>query len=60
MRGMMERIAEKLGYRIEWHETMEQNMLFDPKTKTIHIVLDVENPLAAVFGHESKILMDQN
>ena len=57
---MMECIAGKLGYRIEWHETMEQNMLFDPKTKTIHIVLDVENPLAAVFGHESKILMDQN
>ena len=60
MRGMMERIAEKLGYRIEWHETMEQNGLFDPKTKTIHIALDAENPLAAVFGHESMHKIAEN
>ncbi len=60
MRGMMERIAEKLGYRIEWHETMEQNGLFDPKTKTIHIALDAENPLAAVFGHESMHRIAEN
>ena len=59
-RSMMERIAEKLGYRIEWHETMEQNGLFDPKTKTIHIALDAENPLAAVFGHESMHKIAEN
>ena len=59
-RSMMERIAEKLGYRIEWHDTMDQNGLFDPETKTIHIALDAENPLAAVFGHESMHKIAEN
>lgn len=57
---MMESLARKLGYGIVWHDTMDENGLFDPETRTIHIALDAEVPLAAVFGHETMHKIAEN
>lgn len=57
---MMESLARKLGYGIVWHDTMDENGLFEPETRTIHIALDAEVPLAAVFGHETMHKIAEN
>ena len=56
----MENLASKLGLKIEWHETMAENGLYDPKTRTIHIALDAQNPIDAVFGHETMHKIAEN
>ena len=54
MRKAAERVAEMLGAKIVWDDTIEEsNGYYDPKTNTIHVAKDAGNPLAAVFGHES-------
>ena len=57
---VMENLASKLGLKIEWHETMAENGLYDPKTRTIHIALDAQNPIDAVFGHETMHKIAEN
>ena len=56
----MENMASKLGLKIEWHDTMAENGLYDPKTRTIHIAFDAENPIDAVFGHETMHKIAEN
>ena len=56
----MENLASKLELKIEWHETMAENGLYDPKTRTIHIALDAQNPIDAVFGHETMHKIAEN
>ena len=53
VRSALESIAEDLGYKVVWHETLEDNGYIDYKKKEMHIAEDAENPLDAVFGHES-------
>ena len=54
MRKAAERVAEKLGTKIVWDDSIDKsNGYYDPKTNTIHIAKDADNPLEAVFGHES-------
>ena len=54
MRKATERVAEMLGTKIVWDDTIEKsNGYYDPKTNTIHVAKDAGNPLEAVFGHES-------
>ena len=57
---VMENLASKLGLKIELHETMAENGLYDPKTRTIHIALDAQNPIDAVFGHETMHKIAEN
>lgn len=52
-RKAAENIATKLGYTIEWHDTMPENGRIDYATRTIHLAKDAENPLVVVFGHET-------
>ena len=56
----MENLASKLGLKIEWHDTMSENGLYDPKTRTIHIALDAQNPIDSVFGHETMHKIAEN
>ena len=54
MRKATERVAEMLGTKVVWDDTIEKsNGYYDPKTNTIHVAKDAGNPLEAVFGHES-------
>ncbi len=53
VRSALESIAEDLGYKVVWHDTLADNGYIDYKKKEIHIAKDAENPLDAVFGHES-------
>ncbi len=53
VRSALESIAEDLGYKVVWHDTLQDNGYIDYKKKEIHIAEDAENPLDAVFGHES-------
>ncbi len=53
VRAAMESIAKDLGYNVVWHDTLEDNGYIDYKNKEIHIARDANNPLEAVFGHES-------
>ena len=54
VRQHMETIAQKLGLKLNWVSSNKQsNGFYDPQTKTITIAADAENPLAAVFGHET-------
>lgn len=54
MRKATERVAEMLGTKVVWEDTIEKsNGYYDPKTNTIHVAKDAGNPLEAVFGHES-------
>ena len=52
-REAMESIAKELGYKVVWHDTMEENGYIDYSAKEIHIAEDASNPIEMVFGHES-------
>ncbi len=52
-REAMESIAKALGYKVVWHDTMEDNGYIDYSAKEIHIAEDASNPIEMVFGHES-------
>ena len=47
-----EEVADALGYRVEWVDTMEENGTIDADKKVIRIAKDAENPLVQVLGHE--------
>lgn len=52
MRKMVEAVCDKLGLKVQWHDTLHANGYYDPDTRTVHIARDAVHPLRMVFGHE--------
>ncbi len=52
-RKAMESIADKLGYKVVWHDTMEENGHIDYAKKEIHLAEDANRPIDVIFGHET-------
>ncbi len=52
-REAMESIANALGYKVVWHDSMEENGYINYAAKEIHIAEDANNPIEMVFGHEA-------
>ena len=52
-RAAIESIADKMGYKVVWHETLEDNGFINHTKKEIHLAADAEKPVEAIFGHEA-------